>query len=140
MISTVVVSVGAVVLGLALLGAGTAALFVYVRREIMKDKRDEAPMELRLAALELTVQGLPSIWEDERARTQRAADAARAARKSAEDKLEEVQELIESQEELPLLDEGGIEERGVPPMRARLGDPPAPNRRERAAAVAHLLR
>jgi len=140
MTSTVVVSIGAIVLLLAVLGGGAVALFVYLQKVLVVRSDPGEALEVRMAGLELKVNALPSIWEDERNRAKRSADAARKARKDAEDQLDEVKELIEANVAVP----GGDETFGPPgellPMPTRLGDPTPPDRRERVAAVAHLMR
>jgi len=143
MTSTVVVSVAVITLALLVLGAGVVAAFAYLRSQMPEKNVDGTVAEgfgARLAAVEIQVQGLPSLWEDERNRAKRDADSARKARKVAEDKLEEVEELIEAG-----LEPGGenatrSDQVEMQPMSTRLGDPPASDRRERVEAVAHLLR
>jgi len=140
MTSTVVVSIGAIVLLLALFGGSAVALFAYLPKVLSPRNDVSESVEVRIAELELKIAALPSIWEDERLRAKRSADSARKARKDAEDKLDQVQELIEANVAIPGVDEtlGGEEQLRF--MYPRLGDPPAADRRERVAAVAHLLR
>jgi len=140
MTSTVLVSIGAVTLALLILGAGAAALFVYLRREFKPAVADQGPLELRVAQLELQVRELPSIWEDERKRAKRSADAARAARKSAEEKLEEVAELIEANEQIPIEYGEGSEAPGMLDMPGGLAPAHESGVQERVANVAHLMR
>jgi len=147
MISTIVVSAIAVVVSLGLLGGGAAALFVYLKRNLSDGKpagqAPEAVMAgygMRLAELEITVKGLPSLWEEERKRADRAADSARKARASAEEKLAEVEEIIEANEGVPGLDEPAELELQLQPMRANMGVPAEAGLQERVAAVAHLMR
>jgi len=143
MTSTVLVSVAAITLALALLGAGMVVAFVYLRREFAVEKPHGSQLEslsARVAEIELQVKGLPSLWEDERKRAKRDADAARKARGVAEEKLAEVEALIEAGQELPLLNGEGGEAPGMQQVRVRLGDAPAPDKEARLQAVAHLLR
>jgi len=140
MISTVVVTIGAVTLAILLLGASGAALLVYLRRELGSENSLGGLVEqygIRISQLEVSVEGLPSLWEEERRRAKRDADSARKAREHAEAKLEEVQELIKENAGLPEPDGGDLE---LPEMRSRLGLPRQENHQDRVAAVAHLLR
>ncbi len=140
MTSTVVGSVAAITVALLVLGAAVVAVFVYLRRELHVETDPKEALELRVATLELQIQEFPSLWEEERKRAKRSQQAANAARKDAEEKLEEVAELLEAGEQLPIEYGEGVEEAGVQPMRTRLGDPPAADRVERVAAIAHLMR
>jgi len=139
MINTVIAITLIIVLGLTALVAGSAGTFLYVYRKISSESRPQAGYEERIVALELQVQGLPSLWEEERARAKRLKDSAEAARRSADKKLEEIEEHEQSQLDLPAFDGAGIEEPEMFPMRRNMGVPTEAGIQERAAAVAHLL-
>jgi len=140
MVWTIVAGVGAVILVLATSLAGVAALFTYLQRIKPPASAAGSALEARLAAVELTVMGLPSLWEDERRRSERARDASRKARDSADEKLEEVAELIESGADLRSVDGEGSEQTQLQLMRGNLGPAPDASLHERAAALEHLLR
>ena len=133
---------------MALLGMGAAGLLVYLRRSLPAPTSPGDHLETlyaRLASIEVKVEGLPSLWKEERERSKRAQETARKYRSDAEDRLEEVQDLIaehgaESGERLRDPDATGGEEGGVYPVRPSLGDPPASDLDARVEAVAHLLR
>lgn len=65
---------------LGLLGGAVAAGAIIERRQ----RPPVVPLEARVASLEVKVEGLPSLWQEERERAQRALGAARAARRSFE--------------------------------------------------------
>jgi len=147
MISTVVGIAVVVLLSFSVLMGGGATLFMYLRRQIVSERGPQSTVQDRLsaiegayAALELQVRGLPSLWEDERKRAKRSHDAANTARRSAEEKLEEIEELIESANGILPTDGEGIPDQGVLPLRSNMGVPATPGLKERAAAVEHLLR
>jgi len=143
MIWNIIAASGAVVLSLLILGSAATALFVYLRRVLAVEKphgNDLESLSARVADIEIQVKGLPSLWEDERKRAKRDADAARKARSVAEEKLAEVEELLETHGEIPGGHEEVLDRQGVLPLSARLGDPPASDKQERIAAIAHLLR
>jgi len=143
MTSTVVVAISAVTLALMMLGASAAALLVYLRREFQSERPAGNLMEehgVRIAQLEVMVEGFPSLWEEERKRAKRDADSARKSRSVAEEKLAEVEELIQAGSEFPGGDAAVVDQLEMQPLHPRLGDPPASDRRERLEAVAHLLR
>lgn len=134
------VTIGAIVLLLAVFGGGTVALFTYLPKVLTLRNDPADSMEVRMAALELRMDSLPPLWKEERDRAKRSADSARKARKDAEDKLEEVQELIETNTQILGGDETFSDQTELLAVPTRLGDPTPADRRERAAAVAHLLR
>lgn len=141
MISTVVGIAVVVVLSLATLAGGAATLFVYLRRIIIESTTPKAGYEERLATLEMQIKEFPSLWEGERKRAKRLNDSAKAARKSAENKLEQVEEILEASSGLRGVDASAEQEPEMQPMLPGVGLPLAPN--QRAAAVdriAHLLR
>jgi len=147
MTSTVVVTIGAVTLALLLLGVSGAALLVYLRREWGSEKRGGYVLEelvnghgIRISELEVLTAGMPSLWEDERKRAKRDADSARKARQFAEEKLEQVEELIAENTELPLGDGEGGGAREMHPVSTGLAPDHEPGIEDRVAAVAHLLR
>lgn len=73
------------------------AVIVYLRRIPEPSSAPAEPQQqpwqvefmARVAALEVTVQGLPSLWEDERKRAERAFASARAARSKLDREREE---------------------------------------------------
>lgn len=134
------VSIGAIVLLLGLFGGSAVALFAYLPKILTLRNDPGDALEIRVAELELKVLALPSLWEEERKRALRAQDAGRKSRKDAEDKLEEVQELIEANLAVPGVDEALGDQHELHPVPTRLGDAPAADKRERVAAIAHLLR
>ncbi len=140
MLSTVVISVASITVALLLLGAGVVGAFVFLRREAQPPSSHETGLGERVAELEVLVRGLPSLWEEERQRAKKQADSAKAASRDAARKLEEVQEIIEANAEIPLGHAAGSDQFEMQPMPTRLGDPPQPDRAERVSAVAHLLR
>jgi len=140
MTSTVVVSIGAIVLLLCLLGGSAVALLTYASKFFAPRNDVNDSMEVRMAALELRMDSLPPLWKEERDRAKRSADAARKARTDAENKLEEVQELIEANLAVPDVDEAHGDQREMFPVPTRLGDPTPSDRRARVQAVAHLMR
>ncbi len=140
MLLTIVAVALAVVFTLGSLGLGTAALLQVIRRTEREISAPGEAVEVRIAALEVVVQGLPSLWEEERKRAKRAQDSARKDREHAEDLRAEVSEAIEGAEELRGVDEDGGQIEGVHPMRKNMGVPSRPGLQERAAAVAHMLR
>jgi len=139
MISTVVGVSVVVVLAVALLTAGAAATFLYIHRTIAAEREPRAGHEERLVSLELKMEGLPSLWEDERKRARRFKDAGEAARKSAEKKLAQVEEIIEAAEDLPDVNGDGSSQLEMQPMRQNMGTPDSPDQHNRVAAIAHLI-
>ena len=139
MINTVIGITLIIVMGLTALVAGAAGTFLYVYRKISSESRPRAGYEERLVALELQVQGLPSLWEEERKRAKRLKDAAEAARRSADKKLEEIEEHEQTELGIPAVNGPGIEAPEMFPVRTNMGVPDSPGIGERAAAVAHLL-
>ncbi len=89
-------------------------------------------MESRLAALELTVAGLPSLWESERSRAEAAANSARTARARAERLTREREAELEADHNVRGDD---AEESGggrMPAVRQDLGPHPQPDGYSRA--------
>jgi len=140
MVTTILVSIGAVTFSLLVLGGGAAALFTYLRQNIPEKATGFEHAEARIAALEVKIEGFPSLWEEERKRAKRSQDSARKSHEAAASKLEEVQELIDENANVPTLDGVRGEEGEVHYMPPRLGDAPAPDVADRVAAIAHLLR
>jgi len=112
---------------------------VYMRRIIGAESSPQGALEVRVSELEVKIQSLPSLWEEERKRAKRSQQAAETARRSADEKLEEVQELIEEHGDLPAVNENGSDGQRVQPLRTNMGISPTPGIEERVAAVAHLL-
>jgi len=140
MILTVLAVALAVVFVLGVLGLGAAALLQVIRRTESEISAPTEAVEVRLAALEVVVQGLPSLWEEERKRANRAKDSARKDREHADRVREGSAEAIEGAEELQGVDVDGGEPEGVHPLRRNMGVPSRAGLAERAAAVEHLLR
>jgi len=134
------VGVGATFFALSVLGLGAFGILTYSRQTKAVEKAPGEAVEARLAALEVTVMGLPSLWEEERKRAFRYADSARKSEASAEEKLALVEEITDAATDLREPDGDGGEEQWVPTVLPRLGNAPEPNREDRLAAVAHLLR
>jgi len=146
-VGTILVAVGAIVAGLLILAAAAGALFVYIRREIGSGKTAGSPMEevvnghgMRIAQLEVTVKGLPSLWDEEVKRAKRSMDSARKARDSAEEKLDAVEELIAENMDVRENDGGGGREPSMQPVPSGLAPSHEADLEGRVAAVAHLLR
>jgi len=140
MILTIASVALAVVFTLGSLGLGAAALLQVSRRTEREMHAPTEAVEVRIAALEVTVAGLPSLWEEERKRAKRSQDSARKDREHAESVREEVADAIEGSEDFRPVDESGSPEPGVLPMRANMGVAPNPGIHERAAQMSHLLR
>lgn len=140
MISTVVGVAVVVVLGVSLLSAGAATLFLYLRKTIIAESTPRGALEDRVTTLELQVAGLPSLWEDERKRAKRYNDAAKQARKAADEKLEEIEEIVASNGELPGEHAPAGAQLEMQPVRTNMGVAPASDLAERAAAVEWLVR
>lgn len=140
MMSTIIAGSIAAVVVLSLLGLMAAALFWGIRQTMSVENAPVASMEGRMAAMELTIAGLPSLWEEERKRAKRAQDSARKSREDADAKLLAIAEYEESGSELrPEYEEGGGEPE-MHPVFPRLGATADPGLQARANAVAHLLR
>lgn len=140
MVVTIVAVSLAVVFTLGSLGLGTAAVLSVVRRTQHEVQAPSEALEVRIAALEVTVMGLPSLWEEERKRAKRAQDSARKDREHSETIREEIAEAIEGADELRDVDEEGSDIERVLGMRPNMGVPAVAGLHERAAAVAHLMR
>jgi len=122
------------------LGAGTVGALSYLRASERPSNDPQTTLGVRVAELEVIVRGLPSLWEEERERAKKHSNSAKAANRDAERKLEEVAELVASGVEAFGGDEAGSDPVGMQPVSTRLGDPTAPDRRQRVEAVAHLMR
>jgi len=140
MISTVVGVTSIVVLGIAMLSAGAAMLFLYMRRTILRETSPRLDLEVRMTTLELQVAGLPSLWEAEKKTAKRASDSGKKARKDAQRKLEEVEELIESGADLREDNGERGEQPSLFPVRRNMGVAPQEGIEDRFAAIEHLLR
>ena len=140
MTSTVVVSVASITLALLVLGASVVGAFVYLRQTTVPASTGQAGLEERVAGLEVTVRGLPSLWEEERQRAKKHADAAKTANRDAARKLEEVAEIVEAVEQIPGLDEAGGGQIEMQRVLPRLAGTAQPGQEDRVAAIAHLMR
>ena len=129
-----------ILVSISLLAVGAVGLFLYLRKTIGGQTPPEVAYEGRLTRLELKVAGLPSLWEDERARSKRNNDAAKAARKVADEKLQQIEELIEEAGSVPQFDENGSDQIEMQPMRSNMGVTPTSGIENRVAEIAHLLR
>lgn len=90
----------------------------------------EAPqtsVEVRLAALELTVAGLPSLWESERTRAEAAANSARTARARAERLVKQRLELEDADDDVRDDDGDAGQIERVPAVPQNVGAPPIPD-------------
>jgi len=141
MISTVVVSILAVTVALMVLAGSSAALFMYLRREIGAGNPTGEALETRVATLELQILNFPSLWEEERKRAGRSADSARKRDEAATEKLDSIQELIDAASNISNGDGTSVEEEQMQRVRNDVALPAeAPSGIEdRLAAVAHLL-
>lgn len=115
-----------------LVGAGAA--FAYLRPksggssgsvEALRDLVTKQGVEL--AALQVTVQGLPSLWEEERDRANKAYARLRAAESSARRRAEEQEAEAAG---IPEVDVGGGPEQGVLPMHPSLDATPEADEEE----------
>lgn len=140
MTSTVIAGSIAAVVALGFLMVAAAALFWAIRQTLAVENAPVVAVEGRLAALEVLVAGLPSLWEEERRRAKKAQDSARKSHEAANAKLQTILELEESGGELREVDEDGSGGLEMQPVLPRLGSPPDPGLHERAQAVAHLMR
>lgn len=147
MTTTILLTVGSIFTALALLGMGAAGLTVYLRRSqaatvapgLVSESR-LAVLEGKLAAVEVTVKGLPSLWEEERRRAKHSQDAARKDRASAEALREQVEEVLEAVDDVPDEHAAGGGGAGLQPMQPGVGDAAQSSLHERAASIAHLMR
>lgn len=97
----------------------------------------DAKLEARLAAVEVKVEALPSLWEEERSRAERAHAAARAARSSAQKKLDELEALQDGDDEdaeVQWDDAGGGPGGGLPAVPEGMASDGDDDLRSRAAA------
>jgi len=139
MIWTIVVSAVAVIVTVGVLMGGATVAFTYIRSNAPVSESPQDALQLRVAELEVKVQALPSLWEEERKRAKRAQGAAESARRSAEEKLEEVEEIIAEHGHVPAGDGDGSEQRELLPLRRNMGVSAQAGIEDRVAAVAHLL-
>ncbi len=120
--------------------AGVAVLLTYLRSNSTPASDHQAALGERVAEMEVLVRGLPSLWEEERNRAKKHADAAKQAQRDAQKKLDEVAEIIEAVEQVPGLDAPGGGEVEMQRVLPRLGGPAQPGQENRVAAIAHLMR
>jgi len=139
MISTIVVSAIAAVVSIGLLIGGTAVAFTYIRANAPVQTSPPVGLEVRVSELEVKIQSLPSLWEEERKRAKRSQQAAEAARRSTDEKLEEIEALISEGADVSGEHEEGVHILDVQPVRKNMGVPATPGVEDRLAAVAHLL-
>lgn len=149
-----VVAGSVVVLGaLGALGAITVAVFrILQRSEGGAGGAKTAELAAEVAALRTRVEGLPSLWESERARAEEASELAKQRNSRARAALSTARRLdaeregeLEDDDEpdegdvLRELDARAGPEQGVLPMRDRVaasaGDSPADELTQRALAV-----
>jgi len=120
--------------------AGLAVLLTYLRGNSTPASDHQVGLGERVAELEVLVRGLPSLWEEERQRAKKHADAAKTAQRDAARKLEQVEEIIEAAEQVPGLDEATGGEREMQRVLPRLAGSAQPGQEDRVAAIAHLMR
>lgn len=84
-------------------------------------------VEVRLAALELTVAGLPSLWESERSRAEAAANSARTARARAERLTRQREEELDADDDVRGDDAREGRAQRMPAVHAEVGVPAQPN-------------
>lgn len=136
----ILATVGSVTGALLVLGAALAVAVKYLKAGPVAPSSHQEGLGERVAELEVAVRGLPSLWEEERNRAKKHADSAKQANREAARKLEEVAQLVEAELALPGGNAPGGDQLEMQPLSTRLGDPTSPDRAERVAAVAHLLR
>jgi len=140
---------------LVLSTAGFVAFIVYTRTQprIEAAKQDAntsqtpylSELASKLAALEVKVEGLPSLWEEERDRAKKHADRAQAAYRGAESILAAVDGGEDDEgEDHPLYedDEAGGRDQQMLALHPRMGLPPSDDEtelRNRAKAAIQTL-
>jgi len=133
MVGTVLVSIAATISALLATAGVAASIFWLLRRRLPAPERvtiGDRPSFLdelgaRLATLETTVKGLPSLWEEERERARKHADRAAAAYRSASDILAELEGSDDGAEAAPgvlPIDGTAGETGGVSPLRLGMGE------------------
>jgi len=140
MIGTIVVGAIAAVVSIGLLMGGAAVAFTYIRNSAPVQSGPPEALQLRVAELELKIEGMPSLWEEERKRAKRAHQAAESARRLADEKLEEIEEIIAENGSVPVEHEERGEEQRVLPLRKNMGVAPQEGIEERFHAIEHLLK
>jgi hypothetical protein len=139
MIPTIIAVAVSAVASICLLMGASVAAFSYLRRNPPLERSSNSGLELRIAELEIQIKGLPSLWEEERLRAKRSQQAAEAARKSAEEKLEQVAGIIDEEPDVLNLDDRRSEQSELSQMRQNMGVTPQAGIEDRLAEVAHLL-
>ena len=142
MLTTVIVSIASTFC-MALAAGGAWALFLSGRRpEITTPNREPTgylqELAARLAAMEVLVAGLPSLWEEERERTLKFANRAYASEKRARELLAGDEEFDgDEEEDQRLLDLDALrsETNGVLDMHSHMEGPVNADLQARAAAV-----
>ena len=139
---TAIIVASAAVLLLGISGLGVVVWAISSRRTAA-GKAPESPLEARVAALEIKVAGLPSLWESERKRVEQHAERARKAEKSARRIREEIEEEPEEDPDLFAVDARGSNGRPMRALHAQLeggGSPDAsPLEQARRALVQQQL-
>jgi len=142
MLTTVFVSVASTLC--LLLGAGGAWALIASGKREPQTEPDWEPSEYlqqlsaKLAALEIMVHGLPSLWEEERERTLKHANRAYASEKRARELLagdEDFDEDDDESQRLLELDALRSETSGVLPMHDGVANPIDADLQARANAV-----
>ena len=149
MLSTVLVAIAAVVGVLVLIGGGAAAaaMLVDTRRTIRAPKKvpstDQEPylqtLAAKVAALEIKMEGLPSLWEEERERAKKHGDRAQQAVRDLEARLGEGAEESDASEDLSADDAARSALGLVPPVPEAVGDDPLAAVKERATQALELF-
>lgn len=135
MATTIALVSGAVILTFAMFLVGVAALFTYLRGQQEPRNGNGVALETRVASLEVKIEGLPSLWEEERRRVERSADAARKARDAADRKLAAIAESEEEGGVVPAGDENGSEPSGLRDVQPGLGGATSSDLMDRARAI-----
>ena len=143
MLSTVLVSIAAVVGACVLIGVGAAAAALYRgdSRNIRPPKKapssDQEPylqtLAAKVAALEIKLEGLPSLWEEERERAKKHGDRAQQAVRDLEARLTEGDEESDADEDLSADDAPGGQLGLMPSVPEAVDDDPDAAVKERAA-------
>ena len=138
--TSLVIGLSSVILVIAVSCSGVAGLSLYLYGIFAEKNAPGEAMEVRVAQLEMRVEGLPSLWEEERKRAERSADSARKARASAQAKLDEVEEIIEgaTDEDVSFNDVRGSEEGPMQPVLPGLGGSTTEDINAKAEALKHL--
>jgi len=143
MLSTVLVSIAAVVGVCVLIGVGAAAAVMFRGdpRDIRAPKKTPSgqlepylqTLAAKVAALEVKMEGMPSLWEEERERTKKQADRSQQAVRDLEARLAEGEEESDADDDLSADDAPSGQLGLMPPVSEAVDDDPDADVKERAA-------